>query len=121
MIVSGQKDVEFRKVFKGRWGNTVYLVCEKKVHGYFKAGGIGRCQAQHYHVMPLSSKNTGITSDELVAYAGDPQKYISAIDIKKYHHLDQPIPIEEFGISKSPQNYCFARRLPQTVVENLPN
>lgn len=113
LIESGEKTVEIRKrVPEGK--NTYFLVCKGLVHGYFYDDT--RWASRLAITDIINQCKSCLTSEQLYKYAtaadGGIYVYLFALDVKNYVKFKEPIPIHEFGVNGSPQNYCYARKVP---------
>lgn len=114
MILNGEKNVELRrKVPKCDGFFRCFLVCEGKVHVMFHTFAQLLTPEQ---VFKNPEWKPGVSLEELKAYAGD-QVYLLRLEPTAtwFTNRDKipmvvfpkPIPVTEFGVPRSPQNYGY--------------
>lgn len=125
-IMKGKKKFEVRKKapllskpFK------VYLYCTKGGKEKWLAGVEGKreaykmngtvcgeftCDGVREETAPFPERHTGLTQEELKAYAGK-QKMLYYMIIKDPKMYDQPVPLERFGTHYPPQSWQYVEEM----------
>jgi predicted transcriptional regulator len=126
VIIKGEKNIEFRKKLNISIGDVVYLVCEKKVHGHIKVEKfdywpliwiIHPKMEQFTFDGNVYERKNGISNDKLLNYAGYETCYLIMLYITNFNRYPVPISIEDFGIKRSPRNYCHVKNIPRIILK----
>ncbi|MGL6119737.1 MAG: hypothetical protein ACRC0V_04460 [Fusobacteriaceae bacterium] len=107
LMLSGEKTVELRRVFNGKI-KKCYIYESRgcgKVVGEFE---IAHISCNDHDWIGAIYQCACINKEDFIKYSRDRKLY--HIFIKNVIKYDIPKTLEEFGIKRAPQNYCFIQK-----------
>lgn len=107
LILKGEKTIEIRKRLPEQLAKY-YFVCEGHVHAAIVSYPLEMTVDQ---IMNSDEHKPGIDRPALEQYAAG-QEHLQVLRFATLERFQTPIPITAFGINKSPQSFCYARKLP---------